>query len=62
MVAGDDFLLDLFRICDILGPMLEMMVELQGLSVPCWKVAMWWPRLKSRMKELQKKLSIKEPS
>ena len=62
MVAGDDFLLDLCRICDILRPMLEMMVELQGLSVPCWKVAMWWPRLKSRMKELQKKLSIKEPS
>ncbi len=62
MVAGDDFLLDLCGICDILQPMLEMMVELQGLSVPCWKVVTWWPRLKSRMKQFEKKLSLKKPA
>lgn len=55
MVAGDDFLLELCGICDVLALMMERMVELQGLSLPCWKGVTWWPKLKSRMQQLQKK-------
>lgn len=62
MVAGDDFLLDLCGICDILEPMMEMMVELQGLSLPCWKVVTWWPKLKSRMQQLQEEFSLEKPA
>ena len=38
MIAGEDFVHDLCAVVDILHPLIEMFVELQGLSVPCWKV------------------------
>ena len=61
MIAGDDFLFDLCGICDILAPMMEMMVKLQNLSVPCWKIVTWWPKLKSHMERMVTELSLKKP-
>ena len=61
MIAGDDFLFDLCGVCDIFAPIMEMMVELQNLSVPCWKIVTWWPKLKSHMERMATELSLKKP-
>ena len=57
-IAGQDFLMDLCGCCDILKPYMEMFVALQGLSVPCWKVVVWWRELKDHVEKTEKEFSL----
>ena len=43
--------------CDVLKPYMEMSVALQGLSVPCWKVVVWWRKVKDYVEEVEKEFS-----
>ena len=45
--------MDLCGVVDILHPLIEMFVELQSLSAPCWKVVTWWVKLKEHMEQMQ---------
>ena len=54
-IAGQDFLLDLCGCCDILKPYMKIFVALQGLSIPCWKVVLWWSDLKDPVEKTEKK-------
>ena len=31
--------------------MIQLLVNLQGLSVPCWKVCLWWPKVRQRIQK-----------
>lgn len=57
-IAGQDFLMDLCGCCDVLKPYMEMFVALQGLSVPCWKVVVWWRKVKDYVEEVEKEFSL----
>ncbi len=60
-IAGDDFLLDLCGVCDIMEPLMHLLVTLQGLNVPCWEIVTWWPRLQTHLKSMHKDLSVDSP-
>ena len=62
MIAGEDFVLDLCGICDVLEPLIELMVEIQSLNLPSWKVVTWWSSVKKRMELIKKDLSLQNPS
>ena len=61
-IAGEDFLPDLCGICDILKPLMDLLVALQCITCPCWKVLSWWPNLKSHMENMKSSLSVYSPS
>ena len=61
-IAGDDFLLDLCGVCDIMKPLMLLLVTLQSLDVPCWKLVSWWPRLQSHLKSMLWNLSVEFPT
>ena len=60
-IAGNDFLLDLCGVCDIMEPLMKLLVALQGLNIPCWKIITWWPRLETHLKSMNKDLSVDSP-
>ena len=49
-IAGEDFIIDLCGAIDILSPYMTLLVNLQGLQVPIWKVGVWETKL---MKEVE---------
>ena len=61
-IADEDFLLDLCGICDILKPLMDLLIALQSITCPCWKVLSWWPNLKSHIENMKTSLSICSPS
>ena len=61
MIAGEDFVMDLCGVVDILHPMIDMFVELQSLSAPCWKVITWWSNLKEHIEQMQADFSLTAP-
>ena len=40
---------------------MQLLVTLQGLNVPCWKIITWWPRLETHLKSMHKDLSVDFP-
>ena len=48
-IAGEDFLLDLCGICDILKPLMDLLIALQSIACPCWKVLSWWPSVRHHL-------------
>jgi hypothetical protein len=61
-IAGDDFVLDLCGVCDIMKPLMLLLVSLQGLHVPCWKILCWWPKLESYLKSMLGTFSVESPT
>lgn len=59
-IAGQDFVIDLLGCCDVTLPMVKLLVEVQGLQVPIWKICVWWPKVKKDMETLD--LSLMAPS
>ena len=56
-IAGQDFVMDLLGCCDVLMPIMRMLVDLQALQVPIWKIAVWWPKVKEDMELMDPSLS-----
>ena len=50
-VAGKDFVVDLLALTDLMHPMIDLLVTLQGLSIPSWKICLWWPKVKRRIQK-----------
>lgn len=59
-ICGQDFVADLCGCVDVLVPAVAYLVELQGLQVPIWKAALWFPKVKQDLDGLGK-LSINSP-
>ncbi len=45
MVSGYDYIIDLCSITDVMKPFVKMMILLQSLQYPCWKVVSWWKKV-----------------
>ena len=54
-ILGTDFVIDLCYVTDVMPEMvIDLMVKVQGLAQPCWKICMWWPRLKLYLQKIEK--------
>eukprot|EP00112_Aurelia_sp_Birch-Aquarium-sp1_P015932 Seg357.2 transcript_id=Seg357.2/GoldUCD/mRNA.D3Y31 product="hypothetical protein" protein_id=Seg357.2/GoldUCD/D3Y31 len=53
-ILGRDFVIDLCMIVDVMEIFVKLMVRVQSLSAPCWKICIWWQRAKSWLEELRK--------
>ena len=70
MIAGYDFVSDLLAFLDTIQPVVDLMLRVQSLDCPIWKLKKWWPIAKARLQELIenddfpriKKYGIMEPS
>ena len=49
MIAGSDFVADLLACLDILEPIVDLMLRVQSLDTPVWKLKLWWPKVKSKL-------------
>ena len=59
MISGKILYLVLCGICDILEPLITVLVESQIISLPCWKILVWWPALKNHLEEIRLGLKSK---
>ncbi|CAB3986826.1 Hypothetical predicted protein [Paramuricea clavata] len=50
-IAGKDFVVYLLALTDLMRPMVDLLVSLQGLSVPSWKICLWWPKVRQRIQK-----------
>ena len=48
MIAGYDFVVDLLASLDILQPVVELMLRVQSLDTPIWKLKLRWPKVKEK--------------
>ena len=51
MIAGYDFVADLLAFLDILQPVVELMLRVQSLDTPIWKLKLWWPKVKEKLEQ-----------
>ncbi len=52
-ILGNDFVIDLCCVLDAMKIVIDMMVNVQYLSNPCWKICIWWPRVKISLENLE---------
>jgi hypothetical protein len=53
-ILGDDFVIDLCSVKNAMESLINLIVKVQGLDRPCWKICSWWPRLKLYLQEIEK--------
>ena len=51
MIAGSDFVVNLLACLDIMEPVVDLMLRVQSLDTPMWKLKLWWPRVKAKLSE-----------
>ena len=51
MIARSDFVADLLACLGIMGPVVDLMLRVQSLDTPVWKLKLWWPRVKAKLSE-----------
>ena len=44
-IAGEDFVIDMCGKLDVMRPAIEMLIKLQDLQVPIWKICVWSPKV-----------------
>ncbi len=49
MIAGSDFVTDVLAFLDILAPVVNLMLCVQSLNTPIWKLKVWWPKVKAKL-------------
>ena len=52
MIAGFDFVTDLLAFLDTLKPIVDLMLHVQSLDTPIWKLKCWWPRVKRKLQHM----------
>ncbi|CAB4020709.1 Hypothetical predicted protein [Paramuricea clavata] len=50
-ITGKDFVVDLLALTDLMRPMVDLLVSLQGLSVPSWKICLWLSKVRQRIQK-----------
>jgi hypothetical protein len=51
MIAGYDFVADLLAFLDIMQPVVDLMLRVQSLDTPIWKLKLWWPIVKAKLEK-----------
>ena len=49
MIAVSDLVAELLACLDILEPILDLMLRVQSLDTPVWKLKLWWPKVKFKL-------------
>lgn len=49
MIAGSDFVADLLAFLDVMKPIVDLMLRVQSLDTPMWKLKLWWPKIKAKL-------------
>ena len=60
-ILGKDFVVDLCIVTDVMAIIMELMVRVQSLAQPCWKICCWSPKVKSFLQSLKDE-DIENPS
>ena len=50
-IAGQDFIFDMCAVVDIMNPIVNLLLELQNLQTPIWKLSIWQKKI---LEELEK--------
>ncbi|CAB3997080.1 Hypothetical predicted protein [Paramuricea clavata] len=59
-ILGEDFVIDLCSVTDVMRIVIDLMVKLQSLSCPCWKICVWFPYVNKFLEQLEH-VSIASP-
>ncbi len=51
MIGGSDFVSDLLAFLDTMKPVVELMLRVQSLDTPIWKLKCWWPKVEAVMEK-----------
>ncbi len=60
-IAGQDFLFDLCAAVDILKPAITLLLDLQSLQSPVWKISFWHPKVLELLKKMEKTTTERVP-
>jgi hypothetical protein len=52
-ILGEDFVIDLCSVTDVMRIVIDLMVKLQSLSCPCWKICVLFPSVKKFLEQLE---------
>ena len=56
-VRGEDFVVDLCGMLDILQPVVSLMIRAQTVNLPPWKVIAWYSRIMELLETSQQELT-----
>jgi len=62
MMVGEDFVIDMLLVIDIITLVIDMMVAMRSLQYPCWKVVPQSIELMRKLKTMAKSLTISSGS
>ena len=51
MIKGSDFICDLLGLMDVLKPLVDLMLQMQSLDSPIWKLKKLWPCLQEKLRK-----------
>ena len=49
MIGGADFIADLLAFLDLMEPIVDLMLHVQSLDAPVWKLKLWWPKVRNKL-------------
>jgi hypothetical protein len=61
MIAGSDFIMDLLAFLDTMKPVVDLMLRVQSLDTPVWKLKLWWPSIKALMAKASNEYPVSLP-
>ena len=53
MICGSSFIQDLLGLIDILKPVVDLMLRMQSLHCPVWKLKQYWPKVKDALTQAE---------
>ena len=53
MICGSDFIQDLLGFIDILKPVVDLMLLMQSLHCPVWKLKQYWPKVRDALTQAE---------
>ena len=59
-VSGYDYIIDLCSLTDVMKPFVGMMILLQSLQYPWWKVVSWWQKVEVYLEGKNNYMNITE--
>ena len=53
MICGSDFIQDLLGFIDILKPVVDLILLMQSLHCPVWKLKQYWPKVRDALTQAE---------
>ena len=62
MICGSDFIQDLLGFIDILKPVVDLMLRMQSLHCPVWKLKHYWPKVRDAFTQVESEIPRAYPT